>query len=208
VVFFQQSASPPAGKHVSITHPQTTQSSRDAEPSPWAARSIAVGVALAVAALLGLMVWGLGKRAEGTVGNAPVQTRPASAFSLPLFDGGTFQLGEQRGKPVLVNFWASWCIPCEDEAAALERAYRRYGDRVAFVGVNVQDTDPNARSFLRRFGVSYPNGRDASGEVAIDYGMSGVPETYFVDREGTLVRKWQGPLDDERLRQVLDDLLR
>lgn len=193
---------------MSTTQPQTVPPSRLADTSPWVARSIALGVALAVVALLGLMVWGLGKRAEGTVGNAPVQPRPAPTFTVPLLDGGIFTLGEQRGKPVLVNFWASWCIPCEDEAAALERAYRRYDDRVAFIGVNVQDTDPNARGFLRRFGVTYPNGRDANGEVAIEYGMSGVPETYFVDRQGALVRKWQGPLDDERLRQFLDDLLR
>ncbi len=106
----------------------------------------------------------------------------------------------------MVNFWASWCIPCEDEAAALERAARRYGDRVQFIGVNVQDTDANARAFLRRFGVTYPNGRDASGEIAVEYGMSGVPETYFVDRNGALVRKWQGPLDDGRLRGFLDEL--
>jgi cytochrome c biogenesis protein CcmG/thiol:disulfide interchange protein DsbE len=168
----------------------------------------ALAVGLVIVLFLGLLVWGLGRRAAGTVGIAPIQARPAPIFSVPLFEGGTFQLGEQRGRPVLINFWASWCIPCEDEAAALERAARRYGDRVEFVGVNVQDTDANARAFLRRFGVTYPNGRDASGEVAVEYGMSGVPETYFVDRSGALVRKWQGPLDDERLRGFLDELVR
>ena len=178
------------------------------DPNPWVARSFALGAALAIVLFFGLLVWGLGKRAAGTVGDAPIQTRPAPAFSVPLFEGGTFQLAEQRGTPVLINFWASWCIPCEDEAPALERAARRYGDRVRFIGVNVQDTDANARAFLRRFGVTYPNGRDASGEVAVEYGMSGVPETYFVDRNGALVRKWQGPLDDERLRQFLDELTR
>lgn len=176
--------------------------------NPWIARSFALAIALVMILFLGLLVWGLGRRAAGTVGDAPIQARPAPAFSVPLFEGGTFQLGEQRGRPVLINFWASWCIPCEDEAAALERASRRYGDRVQFIGVNVQDTDANARAFLRRFGVTYPNGRDASGEVAVEYGMSGVPETYFVDRTGALVRKWQGPLDDERLRQFLDELAR
>ncbi|MDP8922669.1 MAG: TlpA family protein disulfide reductase [Chloroflexota bacterium] len=193
---------------VSSTHPQTLGSDVRSDPNPWVARSFALAIALVVVAFLGLLVWGLGRRAAGTVGVAPIQTRPAPDFGLPLFDGGTFRLGEQRGTPVLINFWASWCVPCEDEAAALERAYRQYGDRVQFIGVNVQDTDANARAFLRRFGVSYPNGRDASGEVAVEYGMSGVPETYFVDRNGTLVRKWQGPLDDERLRQFLDELAR
>ena len=178
------------------------------DPNPWIARSFALVVGLVIVLFLGLLVWGLGKRAAGTVGDAPIHARPAPAFSVPLFEGGTFALGEARGTPVLINFWASWCIPCEDEAAALERASRRYGDRVRFIGVNVQDTDANARAFLRRFGVTYPNGRDASGEVAVEYGMSGVPETYFVDRNGALARKWQGPLDDERLRQFLDELTR
>jgi cytochrome c biogenesis protein CcmG/thiol:disulfide interchange protein DsbE len=165
-------------------------------------------VGLVIVALIGLMIWGIGKRAAGTTGNVPVASRPAPAFTLPLFDGGQFDLAAQQGKPVLINFWASWCIPCEEEAAALEQASKTYKDRVVFIGVNVQDTDPLARGFLRKFGVTYPNGRDASGTVAVDYGMSGVPETYFVDRNGQLVRKWQGPLDEPRLRQFLDDLLR
>ena len=89
----------------------------------------------------------------------------------------------------------------------LERASRVYRDRVAFIGVNVQDTDASAREFLRRFGVTYPNGRDPGGAISVDYGMSGVPESYFVDRDGQIVRKWQGPLDDQRLRAFLDELL-
>jgi cytochrome c biogenesis protein CcmG/thiol:disulfide interchange protein DsbE len=79
---------------------------------------------------------------------------------------------------------------------------------VTFIGVDVQDSDANAREFLRRFGITYPNGPDPSGAIAVDYGMSGVPESYFIDREGRIVRKWQGPLDDERLRAFLDELTR
>jgi cytochrome c biogenesis protein CcmG/thiol:disulfide interchange protein DsbE len=182
------------------------------EPAPEvgarSARIVALVVGLVLVALLGLMIWGIGKRAAGTVGSVPVTVRPAPAFSLTLLDGGQFDLAAARGKPVVVNFWASWCIPCEEEAAVLEAASRAYGARVAFVGVNVQDTDPLARDFLRRFGVTYANGRDATGAIAVEYGMSGVPETYFVDREGQLVRKWQGALDEARLRSFLDDLLR
>lgn len=194
---------------------QGTASSAAPETSPvvpevgaGSARIIALVVGLVIVALIGLMVWGIGKRAAGTTGSVPVSTRPAPSFTLPLFEGGQFDLAASRGTPVLINFWASWCIPCEQEAPALEQASKMYKDRVAFIGVNVQDTDPLARGFLRRFGVTYPNGRDASGAIAVDYGMSGVPETYFVDRNGQLVRKWQGPLDEPRLRQFLDDLLR
>lgn len=178
------------------------------EVSPRSARLVALVVGVAMLALLGLMIWGIGKRAQGTVGNVPVAARPAPAFSITLLDGKLFDLGAARGKPVLVNFWASWCIPCEDEAAVLEQGSRQYRDRVTFVGVNVQDTEPNAREFLRRFGVTYPNGMDTSGAIAVDYGMSGVPESYFVDRNGQLVRKWQGPLEADRLRSYLDELLR
>jgi cytochrome c biogenesis protein CcmG/thiol:disulfide interchange protein DsbE len=178
------------------------------EVSAGSARIIALVVGLLIVALIGLMIWGIGKRAAGTTGDMPVATRPAPTFSVPLFDGGQFDLAATRGKPVLVNFWASWCIPCEEEAATLEKLSREYKDRVVFIGVNVQDTDPLARGFLKKFGVTYPNGRDVSGSISVEYGMSGVPESYFVDRSGQLVRKWQGPLDEARLRQFLDDLLR
>jgi cytochrome c biogenesis protein CcmG/thiol:disulfide interchange protein DsbE len=194
------------------SRPTITPSLPDVEPTPEvgvrSARLVALVVGLALVALLGLMIWGIGKRAAGTVGSVPVAVRPAPAISLTLLDGTPFDLSAVRGKPVVVNFWASWCIPCEEEAAVLEQGSRAYKDRAVFVGVNVQDTDPLARDFLRRFGVTYPNGRDATGAIAVEYGMSGVPETYFVDRDGRLVRKWQGALDEARLRSFLDELLK
>jgi cytochrome c biogenesis protein CcmG/thiol:disulfide interchange protein DsbE len=195
--------SPPIEAPTPVTPTQATP-----EVSARSARVVALVVGAAMLALLALMVWGIGKRAEGTVGNVPVASRAAPAFAIPLLDGQTFDLAATRGKPVLINFWASWCIPCEDEAAVLEQASRQYRDRVTFIGVNVQDTEQNARDFLRRFGVTYPNGQDQSGAIAVEYGMSGVPESYFVDRNGMLVRKWQGPLDAVRLSSYLDELLK
>ena len=177
------------------------------EVSDRSARFVALVVGLVLVALLGLMIWGIGRRAAGTVGTVPVAVRPAPTFSLTLLDGTPFDLAAVRGKPVVVNFWASWCIPCEEEAAVLEQGSRAYKDRAVFVGVNVQDTEPLARDFLRRFGVTYPNGRDATGAIAVEYGMSGVPETYFVDRDGRLIRKWQGAIDEARLRAFLNELL-
>ena len=195
----------PAAPSPSPMHPAVEPTP---EVSPRSARLVALVVGLALVALLGLMIWGIGKRAAGTVGSVPVAIRPAPPFSLTLLDGRQFDLAAARGKPVVINFWASWCIPCEEEAAVLEQASRAYRDRVVLIGVNVQDTEPLARDFLRRFGVTYPNGRDATGAIAVEYGMSGVPETYFVDRDGQLVRKWQGALDEARLRSFLDDLVR
>jgi cytochrome c biogenesis protein CcmG, thiol:disulfide interchange protein DsbE len=175
--------------------------------SPWVARAVALAVGVAVVSFLALMIWGLGRRSAGTVGEARIATRPAPSFTLPLFGGESFSLAEQRGKPMVVNFWASWCVPCEDEAAALVRSAKRYAGRATFVGVAVQDTDRNAREFVRRFGVTYPNGLDASGEIAVDFGMTGVPETYFIEPSGRIVRKWQGPLDDALIERFLAELV-
>jgi cytochrome c biogenesis protein CcmG/thiol:disulfide interchange protein DsbE len=107
-----------------------------------------------------------------------------------------------RGTPVLVNFWASWCIPCEDEAPALEAAWNRYRDRVQFLGIDVQDSDTEALRFLRTFGVSYPNGRDVSGSISV-----GVPETYFIRSDGTIQRKWAGPLNASQIESFLTEIL-
>jgi cytochrome c biogenesis protein CcmG/thiol:disulfide interchange protein DsbE len=178
--------------------------------SPWAPRLAALVVGLGVVALLALFIWGLGRR--GTVGQVQVATRPAPEFELVLFDplpgaDDRWRLSDLPDRPVVLNFWASWCVPCEDEAPILEQAARRFGDRVAFVGVDVQDSDASARAFLRRYGVTYPNGADPGGEISIDYGMSGVPETYFISRDRQIARKWAGPLDQPRLTAFLDELL-
>jgi cytochrome c biogenesis protein CcmG/thiol:disulfide interchange protein DsbE len=152
------------------------------------------------------MIWGMGRRGAGTVGEARISSRATPSFGLTLFNDESFNLAEQRGKPVVVNFWASWCTPCEDEAASLERSAKRYAGRATFVGIAVQDTERNAREFIRRFGVTYPNGLDATGEIAVDFGMTGVPETYFIDASGRIVRKWQGPLDDALIERFLAEL--
>src|SRR5262249_49931851 len=156
---------------------------------------IAAGlIGLVVLGLLALLGYGLLRHQGGSfagiavnaVGQAaPLRVRPAPDFALPLFDGGSFRLSEQRGRVVLINYWASWCPPCRDEAPTLEAAWRAYRDRgVVLVGLDVWDSETDARAFLKEFGVTYPNGPDASGEILIDYGVTGVPETYFVDRSG------------------------
>jgi cytochrome c biogenesis protein CcmG/thiol:disulfide interchange protein DsbE len=180
-------------------------------PSPWVPRLAALTAGLGVVALLALLVWGLGR--VGTVGQVPVANREAPSFELSLFgqpgsSGGVWRLGAAAGRPVVLNFWASWCLPCEEEAPVLERLAGRYAGRVEFVGVAVQDTEAASRGFLQRFRVTYPNGPDPSGEISIAYGMSGVPETYFIDRNGRIARKWAGPLDEAKLTAYVDELLR
>ena len=162
-----------------------------------------------VVGLLGLLWFGLQQKeiAGSKVVNVPFSTAPE--FSLGLFDGSTFTLSDalKTGKPVVVNFWASWCGPCADEAPLLQDAARRNADRFTFVGVDVQDLDADAQAFLRKYGVSYPNGSGNAGPISIQYGMRGVPETYFIAPDGRLVRKWN-TLTAADLEQFLAELQR
>src|ERR1700716_1037164 len=127
---------------------------------PWLPAAMAAVSGGVVVALLMLLWFGLQQKeiASSKVVNVPFSTAPE--FSLGLFDGSTFTLSDalKTGKPVVVNFWASWCGPCADEAPLLQDAARRNADRVSFVGVDVQDIDADAQAFLRKYAVSYPNG--------------------------------------------------
>src|SRR5574341_665650 len=121
--------------------------------------------------------------------------KPAPDFSLTLFDGRTVRLSDFRGKVVFLNFWASWCPPCRAEARMLEQAWQRYKDPgMVFLGVDIQDTEGAARGFIRDFGISYMNGRAAKSRIAIDYGVYGIPETFFIDKEGRITYKHIGGL--------------
>jgi cytochrome c biogenesis protein CcmG/thiol:disulfide interchange protein DsbE len=138
----------------------------------------------AVAGLLGLLVWKLTHQTK-----PPKIGGPAPAFSLKrVDDSGTLALASLRGKPVVLNFWASWCGPCKGEAKMLETAWRQYKSKgVVFVGVDYHDVTGDARRFLERHGITYPTVQDGSGAIADRYGVSAVPETYFIDRRGRLV---------------------
>ena len=129
---------------------------------------------------------------------SPLVGKEAPDFTLDLFGGGDLTLSDLKGKAVLVNFWASWCMPCRQEAEALENSWQRYkDDGVVFVGVNVWDEDSNARSYMSNFGGAYPHGKDPEEEVQVDYGVGGVPETYFIDSRGIIRDKFTGPLTEK-----------
>ena len=140
---------------------------------------------------------------------SPLVDRPAAAFALTTFDGAPLTLDSLRGKVVVLNFWASWCNPaCYDEAPVLERAWQAYRDRgVVVVGVDMQDTTEAATAFIRRFQLTFPNAPDERGKVAVEYGVYGVPETFFVDRSGTIRSKHVGAVTDEVMRASLERLL-
>jgi cytochrome c biogenesis protein CcmG/thiol:disulfide interchange protein DsbE len=182
---------------------------RSARRPAWLPAALAAASGAVVVGLLVLLWFGLQQRdiAGSKVVRVPFETAPD--FSLGLFDGSTFVLSEslRTGKPVVVNFWASWCGPCADEAAALEDAARRNADRVTFVGVDVQDTESDARAFMRKYSITYANGAGNAGPISVQYGMRGVPETYFIAPGGRLVRKTNA-LTAADLEQFLAELQR
>ena len=139
----------------------------------------------------------------------PVEAGAAPQFSIPLYNGGTFSLSEQRGQVVVVNFWASWCIPCRSEAPMLERVWKKYKDRgVVFIGVDYVDTEGEALKFLKEFGITYPNGPDIGTDTSHRYRIQGVPETYFVGKDGMLSGNRIGPIGEAALVAKLEELLK
>jgi cytochrome c biogenesis protein CcmG/thiol:disulfide interchange protein DsbE len=161
------------------------------------------------AGVIGLVVLGLlGYALIGVTTDPPTVGNPVPDFQLTALDGSPMNLSEQQGKPVVVNFFASWCAPCREEAAALETTWRAYKDRgVQFFGIAYKDADSKAQAFLDEFNVSYPSTVDPSNRTARSYGLTGVPETFVIDQQGLLVRHFLGPISQAQLSQELDRLL-
>ena len=175
-------------------------------------RKIAILVFVGVLALLTWFGWNIFVDRPTTSAAEPTAVRSgryATDFAINLFTGGNFRLSEQRGKVVVVNFWASWCPPCKEEAPVLERAWQSYKDKgVVFIGVDVWDTEADAKAFMTKYGITYANGPDPAGEVAIEYGVTGLPETWVLDRDGRLARRWVGALNDRQLFSFIEEALR
>src|SRR5438105_10409031 len=138
---------------------------------------------LIVAAIVGVLFLGLGKDPQHI--DSPLIGRPAPGFALKAVGRGeTIDLAQFRGKPVILNFWATWCRPCWDEHPVLTQNAQMMGDKVQFVGVVFQDEESKITSFLRERGWAYPTLVDERGKTAIAYGVGGVPETFFLDKNG------------------------
>jgi len=154
-------------------------------------------------ALLGLVGWGLARAQRGQV-----QSGQAPNFTLTTFDNRQVSLKDLRGKVVILNFWASWCQPCRIEAAYLEQTWRKYKDKgVMFIGVDYVDTEPNALAYIKEFYITYFNGPDLGTRISQAYGIKGVPETFYIAKNGELRGLKIGPLEAPELEQKIEELL-
>src|SRR3989338_3335202 len=175
------------------------------EPSrsaaPWRRLVITLAVLLP---LIGILAYGFMR--DPRYINSPLIGQQAAPFTVTLFDGKKLSLDDLRGKTVFLNFWASWCPPCRAEARDLEAAWQRVKNSdVVFLGVDIQDTEEDARAYLREFDVTYPNGRDLTGKVAVDYGVWGIPETFFIDPQGRITYKHVGSLGTPLITAKLEE---
>jgi cytochrome c biogenesis protein CcmG/thiol:disulfide interchange protein DsbE len=152
--------------------------------------------------LVAILFIGLGR--DPHVVRSPLVGRPAPAFALRPLDGGpAITLESFKGRPVIVNFWASWCGPCAEEHELMVATARARRDEVQFLGIVYEDEEDAAREYLRRHGSSYPSLFDESGKTAIAYGVFGVPETFFISPDGTIVEKHVGALHPAAMSENL-----
>lgn len=158
---------------------------------------LAIVPALAFIAVLSLAVFRSGSQAEAG--------KSAPSFDLALLDGsGSLTDEDLKDHPVVINFWASWCIPCREEAPLFERAWRSYRDEgVIFLGVNMKDAESDARAFVEEFGITYPVVRDLDQTLSQDFGVKGLPETFFVDHRWTFIGAISGAGSGEQQGTVI-----
>lgn len=179
-------------------------------PTPKRGRGRGVVIGLVVLGLALAMVWvALEARSGGDLGQDPFG-QAAPAFDLPVLgaEGKSLALADLKGKPVVLNFWASWCVPCKEEApvlAAAEQKWRSQG--VVFLGVDAEDTEEDALAFEKRYGIGYESVVDPQGTLAAEYGVFGYPETFFIDGDGVIHTKQVGALDAETLDTYVASLV-
>ena len=165
------------------------------------------GLVLALAAAGFLITQGM--KPNEAAAKAPLEKKElAPAFALELMDGNKFDLNGHKGKPILINFFASWCLPCREEMPVLQKIVHEYQPKgVIFLGVAVDDTEKKMKEFIARYGVTFPVGLDKTAEIQKSFGLYGIPTTYFIDKKGVINYFHSGTVTEELLRHELDKLL-
>lgn len=157
--------------------------------------------------VVGLVLLGLALALVSSFAAQP-RSGPAPNFTLNTYEEETITLSELHEQVVVVNFWASWCVPCADEAPELERAWQTYRDQdVMFIGVGYVDSDAAAREFIEKYGITYPNGPDLGNRISDDYHIRGVPETFIVNRGGEITFFAERPLSFTELSTEIEKAL-
>lgn len=160
-----------------------------------------VGILLLVG-LFSVFSWGLQERKS-----TQLSGDMAPLFELTTFEGETISLADLRGQVVVVNFWASWCVECYKEAALLEQAYQHFKDQgVVFIGVDYLDTVKEALAYMEQYGITYPSGQDIGTKISRNYRLTGVPETFFIDRKGQIGHVQIGAIEEPQLYQLLQQM--
>lgn len=166
--------------------------------------------ALAVLLLGGAWTWLNRVPADQIPANRAAQPAvgyPAPDFTLATLDGGEFNLAAQRGTPLVVNFWATWCGPCEREIPTLQAASERYGDRMQIVGVDQGESAQAVQAFADQYGMTFAIPMDSDGAVGWAYNVQGLPTTFFIDAGGTIRRIWAGEMNSVTLAEGIQELL-
>jgi thiol-disulfide isomerase/thioredoxin len=173
-------------------------------------RRFFVAIWVVIIALLALIAWGLFNNSQ----ERPIVGATAPDFEIRFFDGYAWaspsadpHLQDMLGRPVVLNFWASWCTECHIEAELLEQLSREYGDEVLFLGIAYVDTPTKAMEYLRYYDITYPNAPDLQGRISSTYDITGVPETFIIAPDGTIADVIIGPINEQRVRQMLEQLL-
>lgn len=174
------------------------------------ARLVTVAVGLLLALVVGTLALAMSRGiGSPSAGRSDVGGRQMPPFTLNRFDGAPFDLQQHASGPVLVYFWASWCVPCEAEAPVLQRLWPEYRQRgYTFVGVDIWDAESDARRFIERHGLTFPVVADADGRVYVDYGVAALPDAYFLEPGLRARTRYQGALTEQTLRKLLDELAR
>lgn len=182
----------------------TNEVDLQAAPAQEKKRGIGKYLVLIIAlAFVGLLAYGL-----LTAGDERVEAGKAPDFTLTSFDGEQFKLSELEGQVVVVNFWATWCVSCKDEATELEMAWRDFqDDGVVFLGVDYLDQKPLNLEWIDRYDITYPNGDDIQGRIYNSYGVQGLPETFVINRNGEISKVFVGAVTQDQLAAAIMEAL-